>query len=164
MSVPSPTLHLMCGLAASGKSTLARCLASETGGVVISEDQWLSALFTDELHSLADYVRYSARLRHAMGPHVVALLQARQTVVMDFPANTLSTRHWLGELARQAGVRARLHYLDVPQDICRNRAMARNQNGTHPFQLTMDQFDHLASYFEIPSANEGFELVLHKHS
>ena len=164
MSVSPPSLHLMCGLAASGKSTLAKRLASEMGGVVISEDQWLSALFKDELHSLADYVRCSARLRHVMAPHVVALLQAGQTVVMDFPANTRTTRRWLSDLAGQAELRPRLHYLDVPQPICRNRAMARNQTGTHPFQLTMDQFDHLASHFEVPSAEEGFELVLLKQS
>jgi predicted kinase len=80
---------------------------------------------------------------------------------MDFPANTHAARHWLRDLAGQAGLRAQLHYLDVPQAICRDRAMARNRSGTHPFQLSMAQFDQLASHFEIPSAEDGFELVLY---
>ncbi len=162
MSACSTKLHLLCGLAGSGKSTLACQLAQETGAVVLSEDTWLSALYGSEMLSLADYVRCADRLRQVMGPHVAALLQADQTVVMDFPANTREARRWLRSLVGEAGVSAKLHFLDVPISICRDRVLARCQNGAHPFQLTSDQFDKLASHFEIPVASEGFDLVLHR--
>ncbi len=52
---PAPaTLHLLCGKIASGKSTLAAELGALPGCVVISEDQWLAAIWQDEMHSVAD--------------------------------------------------------------------------------------------------------------
>lgn len=162
MSIHTTNFHLVCGYAASGKSTLAQQLAQDHDAIVLSEDQWLSALFAEELHSLADYVRCTARLRRALGPHVVALLQAKQAVVMDFAANTVEARSWLVGLAREAGVTATLHFLDVSQNVCWQRAQARNQAGSHEFQLSKDQFDKLASHFERPGKAEGFDLVLHQ--
>ena len=35
------TLHLICGKAASGKTTLARRLAAEHAAVLFCEDKWL---------------------------------------------------------------------------------------------------------------------------
>lgn len=161
MSTHSSKFHLVCGFAASGKSTLAQQLAQDHDAIVLSEDQWLSALFAEELRTLADYVRYTARLRRALGPHVVVLLQANQAVVMDFAANTVEARAWLVGLAREAGVTPLLHFLDVPQDVCWQRAQSRNQEGSHEFQLSKDQFDRLALHFERPNRSEGFNLVRH---
>ena len=162
MSLHASKFHLVCGYAASGKSTLAQQLAQEQGAILLSEDQWLSALFPDELLTLADYVRCNMRLRKALGPHVVALLQGGQSVVMDFAANTVEVRAWLNGLAREVEVTPMLHFLDVPQDVCWQRARARNQAGRHEFQLSKDQFDKLAFYFEPPDESEGFEVKRHK--
>lgn len=150
MSSQSFNFYLVCGYAASGKSTLAQQLAQDYVAIVLSEDQWLSALFAGELRSLADYVRCSARLRRALAPHVVALLQAKQAVVMDFAANTVEARAWLVGLALEAGVIPTLHFLDVPREACWQRALARNQEGSHEFQLSKDQFDTISSHFVQP--------------
>lgn len=157
----SSKFHLVCGYAASGKSTLARQLAREQDAILLSEDRWLSALFADELHTLADYVRCTARLRNALGPHVVALLQVKQAVVMDFAANTVEARAWLVGLARKAGVTPTLHFLDVPQEDCWQRLVKRNQDGSHEFQLSRQQFDKLAAHFEPPSEAEGIAVTRH---
>src|SRR3954453_5556844 len=86
-------LHLACGKIAAGKSTLcARLAAARPGTVLISEDFWTKRLFGEEMTSVADYVRVSARLRSAMGPHVTGLLGAGVDVVLDFPGNTRATR------------------------------------------------------------------------
>lgn len=162
MSTSSTKLHLVCGFAASGKSTLAAQLAQTQDAIVLSEDQWLSALFADELNSLSDYVRCTKRLRSALGPHVVTLLQTEQAVVMDFAANTAEARQWLVGLAQQAEVPVTLHYLHVPKEVCWSRALARNREGLHEFQLSKDQFDQLASHFEPPIAAEGFALVTYQ--
>jgi predicted kinase len=161
MSLNASKFHLVCGYAASGKSTLARQLAQEHSAILLSEDQWLSALFADELHTLADYVRCTARLRNALGPHVVTLLKHCQPVVMDFAANTIEARAWLRGLARQADVSATLHFLDVPKEVCWQRAEKRNQDGSHEFQLTKQQFDKLAVHFEPPRAAEEFTVTRH---
>lgn len=66
-----PTLYLLCGKIGAGKSTLARRLASRPSTILISEDHWTSTLFADQLKTIEDYRRLSARLRAAMAPHIV---------------------------------------------------------------------------------------------
>jgi hypothetical protein len=82
--------------------------------LLISEDHWTSSLFADELRTIEDYGRLSARLRAAMGPHVVDILKQGLSVVLDFPANTVRSRDWMRSLISQAGAAHELHLLDVP--------------------------------------------------
>ncbi|MEH2567347.1 AAA family ATPase [Bradyrhizobium sp. AZCC 2289] len=82
----APTLYLLCGKIAAGKSTLALRLAARPATLLISEDHWTSTLFADDLKTIEDYGRYSARLRAAMAPHVVDILRQGLSVVLDFPA------------------------------------------------------------------------------
>ena len=70
-----PTLYLLCGKAAAGKSTLALRLAARPATLLISEDHWTSHLYADDLKTMDDYGRYSARLRAAMGPHIIDILR-----------------------------------------------------------------------------------------
>lgn len=156
-----PSLHILCGKIASGKSTLSARLEAQTGTVLVAEDAWLNALFADELKSLDDYVRCSAKLRDVMGPHVVALLDAGVSVVLDFAANTRGQRRWFKDIAETSGVSPILHFLDVPDDVCLARLRARNASGDHPFALTDAQFHEFTSYFTPPAADEGLTIVRH---
>jgi len=103
MLKPEPTLHLVCDKIAAGKSTLANRLASAPATVLISEGRWLSHLYPGEISSLEDCVRGSARLGEVMEDHVQALLGTRQSVGMDFPANTLNQRQRLEKIFKSAG-------------------------------------------------------------
>lgn len=161
MTSAPATLHLLCGKIASGKSTLAAELVALPGCVVISEDQWLAALWQDEMHSVADYVRVAAKLRKAMTPHLVALLNAGVSVVLDFPANTRANRDWMRSVIEASSADHRLHYLDVPDTLCKSRLHARNQGGEHVFAATDEQFALITRYFEPPQEEEGFHLVRH---
>ena len=61
---PTPAvLHMLCGKAAAGKSTLAAQLGQNPNTVVIAEDDWLAALFARELDRLSDYTRCMGKLR-----------------------------------------------------------------------------------------------------
>jgi predicted kinase len=153
-------LHLVCGKIAAGKSTLCARLAAAPATVAIGEDFWLKRLFGDEMKDVADYVRVSARLRGPMGTHVSDLLRAGVDVVLDFPANTAATRAWMKGIADVAGARAILHWLDVPDEICRARLRRRNEEGEHDFAgVTEEQFDLITSYFQPPVADEWLEIV-----
>ena len=155
------TLHLLCGKIASGKSTLAARLAAEPGCVILSEDHWLAALYADQMQSVADYVRCAAQLKTAMTPHLVALLRAGVPVVLDFPANTKANRAWMMSLIKASSADHRLHYLDVPDALCKSRLHARNQGGEHAFAATDEQFALITRYFDPPQEEEGFNLVRH---
>jgi predicted kinase len=161
MPTPQPTLYLLCGKIAAGKSTLAKRLATRPATVLISEDHWTSNLFAEELKTVEDYSRYSSRLRNAMGPHVVALLKAGMSVVLDFPANTLANRRWMRGIVEDADAAHELHFLDVPDEICKRRLRERNAAGEHPFQAADSEYEIFTRYFVPPTPGEGFNLVTH---
>lgn len=154
-------LHMLCGKIASGKSTLAARLGAESETVLIAEDAWLDALFADELKSLQDYARCSEKFRHVMGPHVSALLNAGVSVVLDFPANTVTQRVWMREILNRTDAAHQLHVFKVSDEVCLARLRARNATGRHPFTVSEGQFHQFSSYFTEPMPEEGFTLVFH---
>ena len=156
------TLHLLCGKIAAGKSSLAAQLGAAPLTVIVSEDQWLFHLFGAEMATVEDYVRCAAKLRKAMAPHVVDLLRAGMSVVLDYPANTLANRAWMKGIAEEAGVPHQLHWLDVPDEVCKARMRARNAAGDHEFAPTDEHFDLITAYFVPPTAAEGLEIVVHR--
>lgn len=161
MSQTHPTLHLLCGKAASGKSTLSARLAEQPQTIVVAEDDWLATLFADRMTSLADYLDCAEKLRTVMTPHIVALLRAGVSVVLDFPANTVETRRWMRGLVETSDSDHRLHYLDVPDAVCKARVLERNARGDHPFAVSEAQFERLLKHFVPPSEDEGFNIVRH---
>ncbi len=44
-----PTLHVLCGKLACGKTTLAKQIAEQSGAVLFCEDIWLERLFPGEM-------------------------------------------------------------------------------------------------------------------
>ncbi len=161
MSHAIPTLHLLCGKVASGKSSLAAKLASSDGTVLISEDEWLSALFGDQMNSLQDYVNCALKLRMVMGRHVTSLLTDGVSVVLDFPANTIENRDWMRCILENTAAKHRLHFLDLPDEVCLRRLQQRNRDGKHAFAATEDHYRRIARYFVPPSPEQGFNVITH---
>lgn len=162
MPATQATLHLLCGKIAAGKSTLAAQLARTPNTITVSEDQWLARLYAGEILSVGDYVRCTARLREAMGPHLVQILRAGVSVVLDFPANTLANRAWMRGIAEQAGAAHALHFLDVDDAVCRARLRARNAAGTHEFAASDAEFELITSHFAPPTPEEGFTVITYR--
>lgn len=163
MHTQVPTLHILCGKIASGKSTLAARLSAKPGTVLITEDAWLDTLFRDELQTREDYVRCSRRIKSAMQPHIAALLRAGVSVVLDFPANTLGQRRWFKEIVETTGAAHALHFLDVSDEVCLARLRARNTSGDHPFVVTDTLFHEITGYFTEPDVDEGFTILRHSN-
>ena len=130
--------------------------------MLVSEDVWLSPLFGPEMTSVADYIRCSRRLQTAIGPHIRDLLRLGISVVLDFPANTVSYRAWMRTLFEGAGADHCLHVLDVPDQVCKARLRERNAAGAHDFAASDAEFDQIAVYFTLPSEAEGFTIVRHE--
>jgi predicted kinase len=124
-------------------------------------DHWMATLFPTENKTIDDFARLSARLRAAMGPHVVDILQQGLSVVLDFPANTMSDRSWTRSLITEADVAHELHVLDIPDAICKERLRQRNESGEHPYEVSEAAYDLLTSHFVLPTADEGFNVVVH---
>lgn len=157
-----PTLYLLCGKIAAGKSTLARQLVARPSTLLISEDHWTSTLYPGELKTIDDYARLSARLRAAMTPHIVDILRQDLSVVLDFAANTRRQRSWMRSLIDTAGVPHELHFMDLPDESCKRRLRQRNAGGEHQFQVSDAEFDQFAAHFVAPAADEGFNVIVHE--
>jgi predicted kinase len=150
------TLHMLCGKIASGKSTLARRLAAETGAMLLSQDHLLSRLYPGEILDVADFARCSKRLSEAIGPHIAALLRAGIGVVMDFEANTPASRAWMRSLFEAAAAPHILHILDVEDGLCLERLRLRNASGTHEYEVSEQDFAYFTRWFSPPDEVEGF--------
>ena len=155
------TLYLLCGKIAAGKSTVARRFAERPATLLITMDDWMSVLFPTENKTIEDFARLSARLRTAMGPHVVDILRQDLSVVLDFPANTVMWRSWMRSLISEARVAHELHVLDFPDAICKERLRLRNEGSMHPYRVNEETFDLFTSYFVPPGPDEGFNVVVH---
>ena len=83
-------------------------------------------------------------------------------MVLDFPANTVEYRGWMRSLISTANVAHELHYLDVPDAICKQRLHERNTGGKHPFQVSEADYTLFTSYFVPPGIEEGFNVVIHR--
>ena len=162
MDASRPILHMLRGKVAAGKSTLAANLATAENAVLITEDAWLAERFADELQTPKDYLRCTTKLRHAMAPHLVALLDAGMPVVLDFQANTIESRTWMRHLLGQTDADHQLHVLMPPDEVCLARLQQRNASGLHPFTVTEEQFRQISAHFVRPTPEEGFNLLFHE--
>ena len=112
---------------------------------------------------LARLIAY--RLREALAPHVLSLLARGLSVVMDFPGNTRTQRAWFRSLFEQAGVAHELHFVDVPDEICKLQLRQRSQGLPEgaPW-TTAAEFDAITAYFQPPDDDEGFVVIRHSRA
>ena len=161
MVTGSGMLHAFCGKIAAGKSSLAASIANNPQTILISEDELLSRLYPREIVTIDDYARAATRLREAIGPHLERLLRTGLNVVLDFQANTPRARAWIRSVLERAGAEHELHYLDVPDEVCKSRLVERNAAGTHEYHVSEADFELFNSYVVPPTSAEGFNVVVH---
>ncbi|MDJ1017419.1 MAG: ATP-binding protein, partial [Paracoccaceae bacterium] len=145
----------------AGKSTLAAKLAEPAGTLLIAEDDWLAALYSDEMTTPKDYVRCAAKLLNIMAPHIVSVLNTGVSVVLDFQANTIESRQWMRDIVDLAHAEHQLHVLAPPDEVCLERLRKRNADGDHAFSVSEEHFHQVTKYFTPPTPDEGFNLVFH---
>lgn len=153
-------LIFMCGKMAAGKSTLASVLARQESAVLLVQDELLESLYPGEIVDIAGFVKYSTRLRNALAPHIRSLLVKGISVVLDFPGNTKIQRSWFRELFEGAKVGHELHFVDVPDEICKGQLKERSKGLPAGSAWTTDaEFDAITAYFQMPTAEEGFNVI-----
>ena len=153
----------MCGKMAAGKSTLARELAEQENGVLLVLDELLEHLFPGEITDIPGFVKYSSRLKNALGPHICALLTRGVSVVLDFPGNTRVQRAWFRSLFERASAEHELHYVDASDALCKSQLRGRSEDLPAGTRWTTDaEFEAITAYFEPPSDDEGLNVVRHE--
>jgi predicted kinase len=153
MSKSSTRLVLICGLPASGKSTLARDLASRIPALRLDKDGWTTALGSDPWDE-----EFRLRLETQLWALSLDLLALGQSVILEWGHWARAERDQKRLAARTLGVRVELHYLDAPLEELIRRAERRNVSGEWTASpMTRAHFEEWATIFQPP---DGPEMLL----
>jgi predicted kinase len=153
------TIHFVAGRIGAGKTTFARDLADRVGGVSFSIDEWMLALFGADLPTpLAPEWVFTRVKRCNERIMKTALLIAALglDVVLDLGFTRAEDRSVAADVARAAGLKAKLHWLDVPAAERWARVEARNteRGSTYSFTITRQMFDFMEARVEEPDEEE----------
>jgi predicted kinase len=149
-------VHLLCGLAAAGKTTYARRLEADLPAVRFTLDEWMLRLYGLRY----DDPEYAARLdgcQALIWDTALQVLRLGHDVVLDWNQWNPDRRKRWRVRAEGAGYRVRLHHLDVPLDTAIARARDRDTDASH--RLDEAAVRHSARILQPPSPAEGFDLV-----
>jgi predicted kinase len=155
-----PLVYLLAGLTGSGKTTYARTL--EAGGIVrLSVDEEVFARHGRYGIDYPDH-EYPARERPVVDDirqHMVELVQAGQSVVLDYGLWRRTERDDYKRLVEKAGGRWRLLYFPVERDELQRRLAERNRL-VDPNALTVTHaaLDEFIGRFE-PPVDEDEEII-----
>ena len=150
MATSSTRLVLICGLPASGKSTLARLLASEIPAIRLDKDGWTSQLGVDVWDE-----EFRVRLEQQLWVLTQDLLFQGQSVILEWGhwARVERDEKRLGARALGGGVE--LHYLQAPLEELIGRAERRNASGEWTAApITRAHFEEWATIFQPPDEEE----------
>ena len=149
-AMSSTRLVLICGLPASGKSTLARQLAATIPAVRLDKDEWATQLGAD----LWDDA-FRRRLEHQLWVLAQDLLARDQSVILEWGhwARVERDEKRLG--ARALGVGVELRYLHAPLEELIERAERRTASGEWTAApMTRAHFETWATIFQPPDEEE----------
>ena len=143
----------------AGKSTLSQEIAFKKEAILLSEDEWLKAIYPDEIKNFEDYIKYSSRLKSVIKKHVQQMLSSGITVVMDFPGNTEKQRAWFKEIYTESGFSHKLIYLEASDNLCLKQIKIRRKTNPERAQFdTEEVFHQVTSYFQPPFEHECFNV------
>src|SRR5437762_13218358 len=146
MAKSSTRLVLICGLPASGKSTLARQLAPKLPAIRLDKDGWATQLGADVWDE-----EFRARLEHQLWVLAQDLLAQGQSVILEWGHWARAERDEKRLGARALGVGVELHYLDAPMEALIGRAERRNASVEWTASpITRAHFEECATICERP--------------
>jgi predicted kinase len=140
-------LVLLCGLPASGKTTLARELADAYDAVRLNLDEWELALGVDPFDE-----GFQVRLEAAFWELTQRLLVLGTSVVLEWGFWARSERDEKREAARTLGAAVELRFLDAPYEELVNRVVARHTAGG--IAITESHMERYRGIFQPPTEEE----------
>ena len=162
MQGKKPTLHLICGLPASGKSTYAKKLRLETRGVILNLDYWLITCFEKySINSVGhkEHIRRVSACRELIMNVSKEFLEKGIDVILDDGFFLRKDRITYKEFAEKIPARAIIHYVNIDIDTIKSRIILRNKRlPKHNFTISPKILDEMVTRFEEPNENEGISV------
>ena len=155
----SAQLVLVVGCTGAGKSTYARALADQLGGLRFSIDEWMVALFWADSPQPIQFEWTMERVGRCEAQIFAMAQQAAVRgvpVVLDLGFTTRAHRDKFRALGEGAGLSLAVHFVDVPADERWRRVKQRNAQQGETFAMTVDRgmFDFMEGLWEPPSEAE----------
>lgn len=143
------TLHLICGLPGSGKSTFAQRLAQETGAFLLSPDEWMFELGADIYEE--EFRNKVERLQWIVAQRT---LKAGASVILENGFWSKQERDAYRLSAKELMVGFCIHYMHADRETLIARIMERNKTRAESEQVSPDDLDSWIAVFEPPTIDE----------
>lgn len=150
----APTLHLLCGLPGSGKTTRAKELEAGGHGVRLNADEWVWQLYPDDAEAAARDERKDL-VEQVQWELVERLLTGGISVILDWGVWMRAEREHYRTRARDLGANVQTVFVDAPLETLHERVARRNLDlppGT--FRISAEELDEWAGLFEPPTPDE----------
>lgn len=146
---------LVVGCTGAGKTTYARQLADELGGLRFSIDEWMMPLFGPDVPQPIQFAWMMERVNRC---EAMIWIMAQQSVARGVPAildlgfTKYEHRRKFRDLAAEAGLSAAVAFVDADAKTRWARVQQRNaeQGDTFAMTVTRDMFDFMESMWEPP--------------
>jgi predicted kinase len=153
------TLHLLIGPVGAGKTTYARRRCATSPALFLDLDEWMVRLFGDDPRPpegvIAWYLARRERCRVLIWELTKEALACGVDVVLEIGLVGAAERASFYDQARAASIELKVHLVDAPRDVRRDRVAARNAAGAPFTQIVPPAFFEAASdAWEPPSAAE----------
>lgn len=157
--IKKPTLYLLYGFIASGKTTFAKKLEKELRAVRLTHDEWMHKLYGSNPPE-EKFQEYFKRVEDLIWMLTERLLKVGQDVVMDLGFWSRKQRDEARGKAEKFGANHKLYHIHCPEDIALKRCLTRTENLTEDcLYINEEAFYKLKKRFEDLGKDEGCVLV-----
>lgn len=149
-----PTLHLLCGLPGTGKTTFARQLERTHRAVRFTHDEWMHRLYGSNPPAEM-FATYHERISELIWSYAERLLDLGVDVVLDFGFWKKKDRQAAVARAKALGAKPILYKFACPLETASKRIAKRNKTDpSDSLQIDEHALNLFASRFEPIEANE----------
>lgn len=119
-----PKVILICGKICCGKSTYAEKIRIENKAVLLSVDEIMLAVFGQDAGEKHD--EYVRNVQQYIYDKSLEIIGTGTSVILDCGFWTKGHRDYSKEFYRKRGIACELHYIDISDEVWRQRIEKRN--------------------------------------